>query len=258
MGAVDAVLFDTRSHIFYRFPKLTGQSKLVRWCYSSADGKDLFPQNKVTEGYQDIVLTTTHIIVIHVIKKSPVKKLLVQAYVLPDGKELQELCPSHQVITEISFEQLFLLRDSVIDPITGSTHLRLLCTYPRLECTDIMLPANSTENILSMSIKTHLVIDIPNFHHYPDGEVVAASEGLARGVCIIEAGGEGRLICKFSIDETSEQCVGEVGTPHLPWHGAILWEWWSVLSDCVGGRLLCSTFSGTAPSKLVVSIVDFE
>ena len=233
-------------------------------------------------GYEGIVLSTTHVIVIHAVQEFSVEKLLVQAYIVPSEKELHlsQLRPSHQAIITYNRPVLYntscvhhkpwrcgwsLLRDSVVDPITGSTHLRLLHTYPhdsdaeqRFDCVDFTLPANSTEVILPMSIETHLLFDIPDFYPYLGGQLVEASpEGFAQGLCIISPEDTESHIRKFSIDATGERCVGVVGSSHLPWPHANLHDS-SQLFDYTRGRMLYTTFHGFAYSDLAVGVVEFE
>lgn len=202
---------------------------------------------------------------VHAVKKSSTNKQLVQVYTIPDQKELHELRLSHQAV--IVYErsgQWSLLRDPVIDPITGSTHLRLLHTHlhlhgptaeRRFECTDLTLSENSTEDILPISIETHLVFVIPDLYFDYIGNIVEASPvGLARGLCASDDTLDQRFR-KFSIDATGERCVGVIGRPHPLWPRAKPQEWSNLFFDYTGGRMLYTTRSD---SDLGVGIVDFE
>ncbi|KAF8132383.1 hypothetical protein EV363DRAFT_1163985, partial [Boletus edulis] len=93
-----------------------------------------------------------------------------------------------------------LLRNSDIDPVTGSTRVRLLHASPlhsndlQFSCADLTLPAHSTENTLTISIDTHVVF----------------SKSLGSDP-------EAVRIRKFCVDATAERCAGTVSDPSPLW-----------------------------------------
>ena len=171
----------------------------------------------LTEGYQPrfekVVLTKLHIIVVCA-NRSFVKEQLVQVYMLPDNGE-RTLRLSHEAIIRCRDSVSWsLLRASVIDPITGSSRLRLLRVYRyrskwQFECVDLTLLANSTQDILPMSVNTHVVFTVSNIRcDWGDKFLHASANGLLRGLCIVGPAPEGVQIRKFTIDATGERCMG--------------------------------------------------
>ena len=163
-----------------------------------------------------VVLTITHIILL--VSHGRSSSSLLHAYVISDN-DTHELRLSHATIYDIkSLERCILLRNSVVDPITGSTHLKLLkrSSTPLVEelsCIDVILPANG----LSVSLKTHVACRIAVEHKgycYNTIEYASAN-GFVRGCCIQSVEGGNDFILKFSIDATGERCVGVVGESFL-------------------------------------------
>ncbi|KAF8548843.1 hypothetical protein OG21DRAFT_668791 [Imleria badia] len=199
------MIFDTRSQIFYGFPK---------------HGYD--PNDPILGVLgQEIVLTMSHIILCRA-SSSPFDPFqLVQAYVIPDD-ETHDLRLSHETSPDVGGTSLwippacFLLRNSVIDPITGSTRLRILHmwrSYPNQEflCTDITLPADSTADVLPISIHTHAVFTIDDAYGFNMKFFQSSADGYARGLCALSIASAKPRVRKFTIDGTGETCVGVVG-----------------------------------------------
>ncbi|KAF8548841.1 hypothetical protein OG21DRAFT_1500760 [Imleria badia] len=197
-----SLMFDTRSQIFYKFPKLG----------YDANGPILGVMG------QQIVLTMTHIILYRTSSSPSDPFQLIQAYVIPDNNETHELRLSYETSPDVcGFSSwvpppFFLLRNSVTDPITGSTHTRILhMRQSNLLCTDITLLANSTADVLPISIHTH-------YHAvFTDDECSSitnifqsSTDGFARGLCASITSAK-LLIRKVTIDGTGETCVGVVG-----------------------------------------------
>ncbi|KAF8548846.1 hypothetical protein OG21DRAFT_668918 [Imleria badia] len=200
-------IFDTRSQIFYKFPKLVLEPDTGRLTLRVPD--------------QEFMLTMTHIIHSYVGFSISDPSEIIQAYVIPDDNETHELRLSHETTPRILgtaprfLPVSFLLHNSVIDPVTESTRLKFLhiSQSPHNQeflCTDITLPANSTVGVLPMSISTHVVFDIAE----ADGmciSLLSSTDGFARGLCVMAIASAKARIRKFTVDGTGETCMGLVG-----------------------------------------------
>jgi hypothetical protein len=150
-----------------------------------------------------------------------------QAYVMPDANETHELRLSHETITDNKATSWSLLQNSVIDPITGSTRMRLLHSLRspfgdlQVLCADLTLPAHSIENVLPMLIDMHVVFSVVNAGYGIYGKHFQVSPvGLARGLCIVVSNHDETCIGKFNIDMTGERCVGIVSDLFPLWPAA--------------------------------------
>ena len=155
----------------------------------------------------------THVIVIHGHMSYP-KGQLIQAYTIPDDNQPHELRLSHETVSCDSLSSWFLLRNSVVDPATGSTSLRFLNRrfVQQFLCTDFALPANSSGDILPISIDTHAVLAMDSVQFGMHSKFIQASpDGFARGFCEVDFMSTGSRVRKFTIDATGERCVGVVG-----------------------------------------------
>ena len=216
----------------------------------------------------------SHIVVLCA-NRAFVKEQLVQVYMLPDNGE-RKLRLSHEAIIRCRDSVSWsLLLDSVIDPITGSSNLRLLRVYRyrskrQFECVDLTLPANSTQDVLPMSVDTHVVFAMSNIRcDWGDKFLHASANGLLRGLCIVgpvpegvrivSPAPEGAQIRKFVIDATDERCVGVVGCPAPIWPDADVprWRVWNDLKfDGSRGRIFYTKQVAKRLMKAVV--VDLE
>ncbi|KAF8548847.1 hypothetical protein OG21DRAFT_668985 [Imleria badia] len=211
----------------------------------------------------------THIILSHIGFSTSDSVEIVQVYVIPDNNETHELRLSHETIRVPHvlrtppwlFPDWFLLCNSVIDPITGSTCLRLLLRRFQYEprhnqqfvCADITLPANSTADVLPMSISTHDVFTTadPNSRT----ELSSSTDGFARGLCLVVIDRDKIQIRKFTIDATGETCVGLVGDLSPLSLPSRCWE--MVAFDGTRGRI-CWTLGNDRPYEISGLLMDIE
>ncbi|KAF8449359.1 hypothetical protein L210DRAFT_2661229 [Boletus edulis BED1] len=238
-----ALIFDIRTRIFYEFP----QSGLDPGPYPSFK----------------VVLTMTHIILCH----SHTHRVI-EAYVIPDDKETNELRLTHETMTDMpSPVWWFLLRNPVVDPITGSTHLRFLLLSPynfdqfRFVCADMTLPANSTENVLPLLLDADATTMGPMPYSYivrPE-LIQSSADGFARGLGL-QPGIPGKLyIGRFGIDATGEQCMVDVGRMSSIPVAADMSCWERASFDGTSGRL-CGVTVPTAdsPGNYTAMVLDVE
>ncbi|KAF8141944.1 hypothetical protein EV363DRAFT_1091055, partial [Boletus edulis] len=236
-----ALMFDIRTRIFYEFPQ-------------SGSDPGPYPSFKV-------VLTMTHIILCH-------SRRVIEAYVIPDDKETNELRLTHETITDMpSPVWWFLLRNPVVDPITGSTHLRFLLLSPynfdqfRFVCADITLPANSTENVLPLLLDAHAVTMGPMPYSYiVRTELIQSSaDGFARGLQVgpIAQLSDNFYIRTFSIDATGERCMAVVGDtfPISPTADMMYWNTAS-FDGTTSGRLCLTVPTVGSPGNYTAVVLD--
>ncbi|KAF8141949.1 hypothetical protein EV363DRAFT_1443855 [Boletus edulis] len=185
----------------------------------------------------------THII----LYRNKLRHKVIEAYVIPDDKETNELRLTHETITHME-EPLwwFLLRNSVVNPITGFTHLRFLLYSPggygsQFVCADITLPANSTGNVLPLVLDTHIVtmraLPYPWIIHTK--LIQSSADGFARG---LQVGPVAQLSDKFyirtfSIDATGERCMAVVGDTSPISRTDDMIHWNTASFDGTSGRL---------------------
>ena len=189
------------------------------------------------------MLTESHIIVLRGSTSFlHSKKQLVQVYTVPDDEKCTLRLSYEGIVVCRDTTSWSLLRDSVIDTITGSARLRLLRIYRyrskrQFECVDLTLPPNTTKDILPMSIDTHVVFAMANVRcDWGDKFIHASANGLVRGFCVVGPVPKGAGIRKFTIDATGERCVGVVGRPAPIWPGAELNRWAPRTLDFDGTR----------------------
>ena len=208
-----------------------------------------------------VVLTQTHIITLYYdydFNASPAKFLtLIQAFTVPtdsrpvcNGAGVLRL--SHEGVIPGVFWDVTLLRNSIVDPVSGATSIRLLhqfCSFRDLHvsCIDVALHRrSSTDSILPMTIDLHDIAHLNDVCGSPGANchVGSSDDGHARGFwrfqvqyvtnCI-------RPVMRFTIDASQDRCVIVPGKIQNPQWKQIHDSQWTmpvwVLFDGVRGRL---------------------
>ncbi|KAF8442312.1 hypothetical protein L210DRAFT_3204892 [Boletus edulis BED1] len=193
----------------------------------------------------EIVLTKTHIIAVWTSRASSNMIVLIRAFVIPDSAlphNIGELRLTHEAIVRASSYlcRSSLLRNSIVNPATGSVNIRLLnVTIPRtnreqkhMSCLDLTLPkpVSNTDDVLPISVHTqHLFGSTWTYEHH------SISDGYGLGLLLTETRPSFVQINsarKFTIDASKEECTLAVGDP-CP----IPVEYFHVAFDGTRGRL---------------------
>ncbi|KAF9232368.1 hypothetical protein BU15DRAFT_67530 [Melanogaster broomeanus] len=143
-----------------------------------------------------LILSKTHVIVLHeqwsLSDYDRPATTILQAFVVPDSlphsdsEGIRELRLTHEASMEHMFSYVRLLHDSVCDPVTKATNLRILNHLrargdgSKYTCIDLTLPELSPDNVLPMSVDSQYLFN-------SDREIVFAStdssdDGHLRGV----------------------------------------------------------------------------
>jgi hypothetical protein len=247
-----------------------------------------WPPDPVKGSVAAIVPTNTHIILFRKFPKRWADPcLLVQAFTIPDNqcpveKEKGHLRLTHEGI--LYDKRVFaVIRNSVVDPITGAINVKLLARHQgslgadglHLDfepiCIDLTLE-KSPDDVLPITINQHYVLvkgDVPTnfFREFYD----VSDDGYARGFFAWDHAHRdtprrGRLnvsVVKFTIDATQDRCVVDlcrrfrvsdvendtIVSPLLQWMEEVLF-------DGVRGRL--SYVENRYSDNQAVVIVDIE
>ncbi|KAF8554421.1 hypothetical protein OG21DRAFT_1497068 [Imleria badia] len=181
--------------------------------------------------FTQVVLTRTHVMAVHVYGRSShglVRAFVVpESAILPDRTEFGELRLTHKLEVAIPtyYPMFSLLRNSIVDPVTGSVNIKLLRVTPNtqigggqkdMSCLDLTLPGPiSTNDVLLISIRSqHLLESACTSVWY-----TASDDGYIRGLLLTESGPSIFLdtsVRKFSIDASKEECIMAVSDscPH--------------------------------------------
>ncbi|KAF8550224.1 hypothetical protein OG21DRAFT_1499929 [Imleria badia] len=156
------LVFDMRARIFYEFPKFLIALDEAR---HKAGSNSYFNVSRTPDC---IVLTSTHVIAVYKYFSRPsigiaTDATLFQAFIVDrfsvrNGKGV--LRCSHEGVSEHHFNQVALLRNSTVEPITESTNARLLGRvdfYRNLHVLwgDLTLPKPSGDDVLPITIVIH-------------------------------------------------------------------------------------------------------
>ncbi|KAG6379434.1 hypothetical protein JVT61DRAFT_11904 [Boletus reticuloceps] len=229
--ASQRLIFDTETRLFYGFPRFTSAA-----APSDSDSSD--PVTWVT-------LTNTHIISLfyHVDRTvSPAAaSTLFQAFTIPtDSLQVSNgtcvLRLTHEGAVPLDFQDLDLIRNSIVNSLTGVTSIRILHQHfegdsLHFSYIDLTLPNHtSTDAVLPITIDSH---DITVVNHVPlnlapekEYHIVSSDDGYVRGLWIFGVPGNGSLnsladalIMRFTIDSSRDKCVVVLGQISVP-----LWE----------------------------------
>ncbi|KAF8135096.1 hypothetical protein EV363DRAFT_1322475 [Boletus edulis] len=176
--------------------------------------------------YNNLILTKTHVISVWMYTSGPSSNatVLIQAFVVPDSAiphDVGELRLTHEVILYTYLRSSGLLRNSIVDPVTGSVNIRLLhvtangpaAEQSHMMCLDLALPKPvSNTDVLPISIHSqHLFESSCEFEHH-----TVSDDGYARGLLFTEELPPYlgfRNVRKFTIDASREECAIAISDP---------------------------------------------
>ena len=229
-----------------------------------------------------IVLTQTHIIALfydYDFNVSPMKSsTLIQAFTVPiDSRPVRNgagvLRLSHEGVTPGILWSSDLIRNSIVDAISGATTIRLLhrlCKDHSLHlfCTDLTLHTgrhSSTDTILPMIIDRHDIAHVNHVYNDPgDCYVESSDDGHARGFWRFfmphDAPNRIHPVIRFTIDASQDRCVAVLGQTLRPqWRqiGDLPWGR-RILFDGVRGRLYSHLGRGGEASDEAGRIVNIK
>lgn len=205
------------------------------------------------------MLTKTHIIALSCHTDHTVSTLI-QAFTVsgdphPVHNEIGVLRLLHEGVVHRPLQGIYLIRNSVVDPVMGTTSIRLLHQSfeednLHMSCIDLTLPRpSSPDTVLPMNINLQ---DIAHVNHPPfamsmhhtrflecsdDGHV----RGFLRFSMPLDASGKMPsrfLILRFTIDASRDECVAVLGQISVPQWRSVHDPSWSrhILFDGVRGR----------------------
>lgn len=140
----------------------------------------------------------------------------IQAFVTPDSSTVRdrdgigELRLTRQAAVSINLLPTTLVRNSIIDPVTGSVNIRLLESVgaTHLLCHDLTLPKPcTTTDVLPLHIHTQLLFE----SSWRELQYAASDDGHVRGLLL--SSGEHSYphrtpdVRKFSIDASGEEII---------------------------------------------------
>ncbi|KIJ19575.1 hypothetical protein PAXINDRAFT_96861 [Paxillus involutus ATCC 200175] len=200
------MVWDMRTRIFYAFPLFNSALDVVK-----------VPKTKRPE----LILSTTHVITLYRLHDldTGTTTTFFQAFVVPDlppspGNGIRELRLTHEasMARSMSPSATRIMRNSVFDPVTRATSLRLLThftsgDYTQYTCIDLTLPQPdlSPGNPLSMSIDTQDLFTTDTMYNR---FTTSSDDGHLRG---FTGGFDVSRVWKFSVDASKERCVAVLG-----------------------------------------------
>ncbi|KAF8553182.1 hypothetical protein OG21DRAFT_1497848 [Imleria badia] len=223
------LVFDMRTRVFYEFPKFfialdeTRHKTGTKPCFNISATPDR------------IVLTSTHIIALHRHFVPPfpgIVTTILQAFTV-DGSSVRNgkgvLRLSHEGTSDHHFHHIALLRNSIVDPITESTNVRLLecVNYDhdlRVLWGDLTLSKPTGNDVLPITIVIHEKVEKKNAEKLQGYGTLpwdfdCSDAGLLRGYCRANFSEDPQYpscLAKFTLDATQDECmlaVGEVLPP---------------------------------------------
>ncbi|KAG6373546.1 hypothetical protein JVT61DRAFT_6189 [Boletus reticuloceps] len=206
------LLIDMRTWATYTFPPY----------HSSLEG----PVSRKPDHWVDnfIALSRTHILVTRELTFPDAPRMThIQAFVLPppprrSTSSVNKLRLSHEILTSRIPPPTRVLRDSVIDPVTGNVHIRFLgmlrfdlMSMAQYSCIDTILPP-VVPNLVYQPILPIDIHDQPLF--YARGrlrrlELQSSKQGHVRGLLM------SRYLYRFSIDASKEDCIAMLSEPEI-------------------------------------------
>jgi len=209
------------------------------------------------------VLTKTHVILLQLFYKGPEDHILVQAFtVLDDQRHVEngkgELRLSHEGIFSSDADSFIVIRNSVVDPITGDIGVKILerhtgCRVFPPTCLGLTLHKPSPDDVLPITFDRHPVLikrdathDDPgilgNWHGFDGFDT--SDDGYARGwfkYTHRRSKTECLNAAKFTIDATQDRCVAVLSQFSSAEWDAIMYPILhgkdNVVLDSVRGRL---------------------
>lgn len=212
-----------------------------------------------------ILLTKTHIITVRKTDWFLDVPVFIQAFIPDsatprDSNGIGTLRLTHEVTIRIAPHSFSLLRNSVVDPISGSVTIKLLHISPSIQtgiepkhmsCLNLTLPKPpSTADILPISVRSQRLFE----YVWSAARYTASDDGYVRGLLLMCSPAPQRRAvsaCKFTIDARAEECTMTCGDPcpiNLPGH--------DVVFDGVRGRIHCCQHENVSDPYLHVVTVD--
>ena len=211
-----------------------------------------FDFNSTDRAPRDVLLTKTHVIaVFHTDTKT-----LFQAFTTPVHNSTGVLRLSHEGVIPGHVKNLDLIRNSIVDPVSGATSIRLLHQFfeddnLHFSCIDLVLPRHSSaDTVLPITID---VQEVAHVHHAPfllticqRCYIESSDDGHVRGIwrIVMPHGPSGEVsspfpTIRFSIDASGDKCVAVLGQILVPQWRQIYDPPWSrsLFFDVVRGRL---------------------
>ncbi|KAF8554427.1 hypothetical protein OG21DRAFT_1497072 [Imleria badia] len=207
------VVFDLHKRCLYSLPEPKDPSDLA----NELQFRPTFPYYWHNVSNQ-LVLTRTHVIAVEMYGWSFDMHALIRAFVVPDSVALLdrtgvgELRLTHEVTIPTALPSFSLLRNSVVDPVTGSVNIRLLLITPSIHedhkdmsCLDLALPTPvSTTNVLPISIRSQHLFE----SRWTSVRYTASDDGYVRGMLLTNSGPPHfRATSKFTIDASGEEFI---------------------------------------------------
>ncbi|KAF8557161.1 hypothetical protein OG21DRAFT_1494932 [Imleria badia] len=273
------LVFDTRTRIFYEFPEflITLDETRHKIGVKSYSNFSRTPDR--------ILLTSTHVIALYknfIHPSTYIATTLLQAFIV-DGSSVRNgkgvLRRSHEGVSDHHFSHLALLRNSIVDPITESTNVRLLESVRfdrnlRVLWGDLTLPKPSGDDISPITIAIHEKVEKTNAEGCEGlpWNFDCSDAGLLRGYYRGTFSEDPRYpscLAKFTVDVTQDECtlaVGEILPPewnHIKGPGYRRYGKYITSFDASGRFCLVKysemddSDSDTDDRELVV-VVDFE
>ncbi|KAF8554425.1 hypothetical protein OG21DRAFT_1095400 [Imleria badia] len=172
-----------------------------------------------------VILTRSHVVAVHVYGWSSDMHVLFRAFVVPDLAALLdrngvgELRLTHEVAIPTALPSFTLLRNSIIDPVTGSVNIRFLQVTPNIQnygdhkdmwCLDLTLPKPvSATDVLPISIRSQHLFE----SRWTSVRCTASDDGYVRGLLLTHQGPPPYDYIadrKFSIDASGEECTAAI------------------------------------------------
>ncbi|KAN0094636.1 hypothetical protein V8E55_002923 [Tylopilus felleus] len=225
-----------------------------------------------------VLLTNTHVFGFFRIREN---EYLIQAFTVSDDQPLAEernsfLRLSHEGILSQGLPYI-VIRDAVVDPITGSINVRFLdhlCGFYHPMCIDVTLHTPSSANVSSMTICSHAVISNKRLRHYStEYHFFRYGGGHARGLFTeryrYKASGDTprneSAIVRYTIDATQNHCTFTLGEPfplpekwkHFNRMDSSECDPYLLNYDCLGGRLFYVRYDEKQKKQFLV-VVEVE
>ena len=291
-------MFDTRTRLFYEFPEF--HIELVRRDETNvADVPQLicrqdetrYAVNHMGPLQMRVMLTNTHVFGFFPCSSGEMGQYmtLIQAFAVPDD---QPLADNRNGILRLSHEGILfqrtphaILRNSIVDPITGSINTRFLCpwlgfcnTSDGLQptCVDVTLHKPSPVDVSPITVCSHAILTSENEPLHRDLGFSyeffdSFGDGYARGLFVkkyrYQEGADDcadnrNPIVKFTIDATQDRCVATLGQLlPLPveWKHFHTdpWDYGWMRFDGIWGRV-CYIRSEVTQGKQFLVVMDVE
>jgi len=259
------LILDSETHQFYKIPE-----------YDSELG--IFPSLWISGPLENstTLFTKTHVITLYrMFHTTPTPSAFVRAMVLPsescsNSNDPVPLRIAHQRLFHGYLENVSIIRNSVIDPESGATNIRLLnqCSKGGINfsCIDLTLPKHppTDENTISeMSISSHSIFEVDNISRLSRSSemfhVDCSDDGYARGFLLFRPEDEKPLsecqMIRFSIDASGESCTDVIGKSMSEQWNQIHHQPLTFSLDCVIGRS-CYMVQEFAEERELAVVVD--